>query len=311
MKRILSISCMLLAFFCSLNAQNVVPNAGFESWTDGKADNWTSDFNIQIYVFDINYNAGVQSADAHSGTSAILLQRQIMNVLEEFPVPGICQLGSFDTDSITAMAMSMINGGDYDIDPFKMVKGGTPFTEIPTKVKAWVKYTPDIEKTDALQVYVIAGKNSANGDIILAQGTYNSMAALLDYEEIEVPVNVVIPDETPDFLNIIFATSKSFDCGESELLIDDITVETETGIYELNNLDCTVSPNPAHNLLTLDLHNNLDFSVELYDLAGKKVLEQSHCNGQTSLNVSQLNAGTYLMKVQQGNRISSQKVVVY
>lgn len=312
MKKILSISCMILAFVFSLNAQNVIPNAGFENWTDGKADNWTSSFSMSIYGIPFNYTAGEQSTEAHSGNSAMLLQKKVMSVFgQTFSVPGICQLGSFNTDSITAMALSMIGGNEYDIDPFRMVTGGASFTEMPTKVKAWVKYTPDIEATDALQVYVLAGKHSANGDIVLATGTYNSMEALLEYTEIEVPLEVSIPDETPDFINIIFSTSKSFDCGESELLIDDITVESETGVYEINSLSYTLTPNPAHEMLTIDLHNNLDFSVEMYDLAGKKVLTENRCNGQTSLNVSNLNAGTYLLQVRQGNKISSQKVVLY
>ena len=311
MKKILSISCMLLAFL-SLNAQNVIPNAGFENWTDDKADNWTSSFSMNILGLTFNYTAGEQSTEAYSGNSAMLLQKKAMSVFgQEFSVPGICQLGSFNTDSITAMAMSMIGGGEYDIDPFRMVTGGAPFTEMPTKVKAWVKYTPDIEATDALQVYVLAGKHSANGDIVLATGTYNSMEALLEYTEIEVPLEVSIADETPDFINIIFSTSKSFNCGGSELLIDDITVESETGVYEINSLSYTLAPNPAHEMLTIDLHNNLDFSVEMYDLAGKKVLTENRCNGQTSLNVSNLNAGAYLLQVRQGNKISSQKVVIY
>ena len=304
----------LLLSFCTLFlgiaifAQNTVPNAGFENWTNGSADGWQSSFSVTFGFFPISYTSGEASEDAHSGNYAMSLTTETLSVAgQSVTLPGICQLGNFETDSILAVVM----GGNGDIDPARLVSGGVPFNALPKKVKVWAKYLPDAMSNDAMQVIVLATKNTISGAQIVARGTYKSMTMLDEYTEITIPVEVEMEGETPDFLNIIFASAGTYNCGEAELLVDDVTVEAEMiGVCNINALSCSVAPNPTSDFIRVDLENNDNFTFELYDMNGRKVLAADDCAAAANIDVRGLAKGTYIAKIIQGNDIVAKKVVI-
>ena len=310
MKR-LFLSLFLLSFLVASMAQNPVPNAGFESWTNGTADGWNSAFSMTVYVFPISYSAGEASEDAHSGNYAMSLATQTITVAtESITLPGICQLGNFETDSVQAYILGNLGDSGAEIDPAHFVSGGVPINAVPNNVKVWAKYLPDAMENDAMQIIVLATKHTVSGDIVIARGTYKSMTMLDEYTEIPIPLNVEIADETPDFLNIIFSSANSYNCGQSELLVDDITVDLPSGVCNINALDCSVTPNPSSDYINVRLGNNDDFTFELYDLNGKKVLEVANCSNATAVDVRNVSAGTYIAKITQKNNIAARKIVI-
>ena len=308
-KMFLSVVMFLSCVF--LMAQNTIPNAGFENWTNGKADGWNSTFSMTVYIFPVNYSAGAASTDAHTGDYAMSLSAQSITVATEtITLPGICQLGNFEADSVQAYILGNLGDSGAEIDPAHFVSGGVPINAVPNNVKVWAKYLPDAMKNDAMQIIVLATKHTVSGDIVIARGTYKSMTMLDEYTEIPVQLNVEIADETPDFLNIIFTSANSYNCGQSELLIDDITVDLPSGVCNINSLNCSITPNPSSDYINVKLDNNDDFTFELYDLNGKKVLEVANCNNATAVNVKSLTAGAYIAKISQGNNITARKIVI-
>ncbi len=66
-------------------------------------------------------------------------------------------------------------------------------------------------------------------------------------------------------------------------------------------------PNPASDQLFLKLPENDDFVVSVFDLNGKRQLEQFLSNGENTLNVSALNTGLYIIRAQNKKQILTGK----
>lgn len=309
MKKIF-ISLLFIILFFSLSAQSTIPNGSFENWqSTSEATDWTSSFNGTIMgVFPINYVGGAQTTDAHSGSYAMKLQRQTISYsIGTINIPGICQLGEFNLDSIIAI----IIGGGVDLDLAKIVDGGAPFSEIPYNIKAWIKFNPEAGIIDTMRCHVFLTKyNAILGNVIVAEGDFSTTEPIEEYTEITIPIEVTLPDEIPDFINVVFTSAMGYNCGNGKVFIDDVTAETPSGIKEINKINFSIYPNPAQNFITIHKSDHEIFAIEFYNLQGKKVWEKANCSPNQKLFFHNIAKGTYLVKLMQDSNISYQKLVI-
>lgn len=310
MKRLILFFSFFL-FSYALFPQTTIPNSGFESWEDNKnATDWNSSFSTVVFQFiTVNYAAATKSTDSHSGDFAMQLKRQTVNIPGQDPIylPGICQLGDFNIDTI----VNMVLNGEIDMDITRMMSGGTPFTEIPFTVKAWIKYEPENGADDELMVGVLLTKtNEMLGTLIVAQGNYTYGETIGEYTEITIPIEVLIPDENPEKINIIFSTASGYGCGDAVLYVDDVSVESPSGITAFGSIPCTIFPNPAYDVINISVDNSERFEVTLLDMTGKKILSQNGNSQSATLKVNHLSSGTYLLQLNQGDKKTLHKVVI-
>lgn len=92
------------------------------------------------------------------------------------------------------------------------------------------------------------------------------------------------------------------------------TSTTDISTNEFKNLDINVFPNPASDLIAIQIGNIIgyDYKVELFDLTGR-LIESSKINkGQTIayFDVETLYSGTYLIRITNGNNSETKKVVI-
>ena len=64
-----------------------------------------------------------------------------------------------------------------------------------------------------------------------------------------------------------------------------------------------VYPNPANDVVYIELINDKAVSIYLYDMLGKLILNEKHNDSLIKIDVSQLN-GTYILKVVNENKQS-------
>lgn len=101
-----------------------------------------------------------------------------------------------------------------------------------------------------------------------------------------------------------------------EAAIDDFSVYDAwpTSVKQVNtNNGVKVYPNPANNTLNISLNNVSDNgNIYLYDLTGKQVAGTTINKGNStySINTIALPSGTYMIMIQNGSNILSQKVVI-
>ena len=89
--------------------------------------------------------------------------------------------------------------------------------------------------------------------------------------------------------------------------------------YDFSNLDLAIEnkslseisvfPNPAQNLITLNLQNSNNYEVNIYSVEGKKVLTLN-CNGQiVEIPINELINGYYFIEVIGGDQLYSGKFI--
>ena len=87
-----------------------------------------------------------------------------------------------------------------------------------------------------------------------------------------------------------------------------ITINLYLGINDLDIADLKVYPNPTNDMVTVSYKEVID-SVEVYSMLGQKVVERKGSNTEIALDLTQLSAGTYIIKVVVGQNSQLVKVV--
>jgi Secretion system C-terminal sorting domain/Fibronectin type III domain len=86
------------------------------------------------------------------------------------------------------------------------------------------------------------------------------------------------------------------------------TTEELVGIQDVALSSLTVYPNPSHNTITISSAQQID-SAALYNVTGQQVLQTSINNTTAQLQLQQLQAGVYMLKVQAGAATKTIKVI--
>lgn len=92
--------------------------------------------------------------------------------------------------------------------------------------------------------------------------------------------------------------------GGDVILFDDIYIGTGVGIEDVDNVNVSVYPNPANDVLNIEGEGIQ--KVELMDVNGRTVMTTANAG---SLNISTLAMGVYVVRVITNNGISTQKIV--
>jgi hypothetical protein len=84
-------------------------------------------------------------------------------------------------------------------------------------------------------------------------------------------------------------------------------------LEEAFNPDFTFSikPNPSSNFLNVLIENSVrgDYKIEVYDVLGKMIFNQSLSKMQTSISVSNWKAGIYLVKISNENHSQTKRFI--
>lgn len=96
-----------------------------------------------------------------------------------------------------------------------------------------------------------------------------------------------------------FASNNCDDLGShtQTLSIDDFSIET-VSFY----------PNPVKSELNIRLKSNLETKIEIYDILGKRVFNQT-INSSSTLNTRALRTGIYILKISQGDSSISKRLI--
>ncbi|GGB75649.1 hypothetical protein GCM10007424_14480 [Flavobacterium suaedae] len=117
--------------------------------------------------------------------------------------------------------------------------------------------------------------------------------------------NDLDPSTVIDESGTYYATQTIDDC-ESEPFAVTVSIVLNADGFDKTNF--TYHPNPVKDVLTLSYQNTID-AVQVYSLLGQKVIEQSGNQNEVKLDMSQLAAGNYIVKVVSGATTTTIKVV--
>lgn len=93
-----------------------------------------------------------------------------------------------------------------------------------------------------------------------------------------------------------------------------LSVDEENGgvidvqVMEANDIVSKIYPNPAKDNLTINLKSSERATIKLYNILGQEVKSTSSNNMQTTMNVSDLHAGIYIVKIDQNGQSFTTKI---
>ncbi|MEX1274753.1 MAG: T9SS type A sorting domain-containing protein [Bacteroidota bacterium] len=280
----LLLPAILLLMSATLSAQTI-PNAGFESWTNGNPDNWFT-YNIpQLSLVVIT-----QSSDARSGSSAVRGD-VIVYGTEQDTVPPILILGS--------------------------TTAGAPISVRPSTLKGWYKFKNG--GGDELAIFCFVQKDSmpiGSGELTITQDA----AA---YTQFEVPIEY-FGEGTPDVVNILVVIDsgeKDNAHPDSWFLLDDLSMTTGptsiAGNEEVPSHPWLGQnyPNPFNPGTTIGFGVPVESFVRImiYDILGRHLVtlvegEFAPGSYRKYWNASGLPSGVYVYRMEAGSFRESRKV---
>ena len=77
-----------------------------------------------------------------------------------------------------------------------------------------------------------------------------------------------------------------------------ISAHSTTGIFEAKQISASIFPNPADNILTVQLAELTDAAITLTDIEGKVVMQKSVLQNQFQMDISSLPQATYLLNIE-------------
>lgn len=292
MKNILLGIVMMLMFASATVFGQIIPNSGFENWTDSMtAPGWNSlKQNFGIIVF----SSIKRTTDAHSGSFAAKFRTETIPVINQ-TIPGFANLGGF----------SLTDQEFY---------GGVPANgQKPTKLKGWFKYST--VGTDSVGIGVFCKKynslTSSSDEVgfggIQVAGTQNG------YLYFEFPIDYYTPGVMPDTVDIILssATSETPQAG-SVLFVDDLSFDFAVGIAQtdLNTTSWSVSPNPVKECMRINSSDSREFRLEIFNALGVKVMSKEKVLSGEKVNLKILDKGFYFVTLHSEGTKRTFKIVV-
>lgn len=80
-------------------------------------------------------------------------------------------------------------------------------------------------------------------------------------------------------------------------------------IIEANDLISNIYPNPTNDKVTIDLKNEGNASIQLFNILGQEVKTINAYNNKVEVNVSDLHSGIYIIRVEQNNKTYTTKIM--
>ena len=84
---------------------------------------------------------------------------------------------------------------------------------------------------------------------------------------------------------------------------------TGTGNEEITQMLWTIFPNPAKESVTID-YLPIGSNVNIFDVAGRKIYSSVSDNKQTTINITNLTNGVYIVQVTYNGTVTSKKLIV-
>ncbi|HNS11461.1 MAG TPA: PCMD domain-containing protein [Bacteroidia bacterium] len=274
MKKFTILLFSFITFITELQAQNPLPNASFENWSNfgiyEDPDNWNT-LNSSTAVLGVLTCLKATGADTHSGTNAIKLTTK--NVIGQ-NANGIATTGTINTSTQT-------------------ISGGIAYTGRPDSIAGWYKYT-SVGGDNGFVAFVLL---DASNDTIGFANFTTPAATVSNYTYFSMAINY-FNSGTPTLSRCLLSSSAGFTAViNSTMFIDDLRLIS-------NSTDLKEDPAYVENMVhysassgTIALHSpsgNIK-KIELLDISGKYLTAYNVFSQKAEFELPQLAAGIYII----------------
>lgn len=286
MKKLLAIFFLFIGI---TTFAQTLPNNDMELWDNffgyEQPENWNTPNPYTVFFGSVGVT---KSEDSFNGNySAKLITTEILQ--GQLTVPGVLTLADFSLDFL---------------DSSFSISGGYFLQENIHKLSGYYKYSG--VDGDSASLFMYNFKNNPDTGFDTIGAGYLTLRDATEWQ----PFTIFMQNfnsSVPDTFNVIISSSSLLSAKVgSVLLIDKLTLHTNTGIIDLWNPKnpLKVFPNPAIDIINFQANNIETGSVlTIYNNFGQKIIEKKFDDLLIEINTSALIPGVYVYKLIKENKI--------
>lgn len=261
----------------------------------------------------------VQSADSHSGQSAVQLFSKNLGSIGVQPA-------AFSNGKIDIDIMALLTGGNFDpsqILNYIQFKGGESVGGQVASISAWMKNGDSAHVNNYGFMALALKQITSDSFVVVGQGFQSVAPTLSQYTEVVVNITYPDPNVVPDKLVAVFTSSDLSDttspvANNNSVLVDDVTytmANTGIKIPLMSDNEMLVYPVPASDRVFFNLKSDQqpsDYSLRISNIEGRVISEEQLTTQINSKDVSEWAKGVYFYQLNnlKTNRQQSGKFIV-
>jgi hypothetical protein len=267
-----------------------LPNSEFELWVDygvfQQPEQWSTP-NPFTTILDPTAISVSKSTDAYAGDYSAKLET-INAFGGSVTIPGVLTLAQINVDFISV---------SYSIS------GGFPLKENVSKFSGMYKYQGVAGDSATILIYNFKRDNEGEMDTIGYGAGY-----LIDANSwTPFTVNMqYINSHVPDTFNVIILSSGLNLQAGSTLLVDNLTIETNTGIIDLDleQVSVNIYPNPTSDFVEFETRDiEQGRQIKIYDINGRQINISDFNNRKAQIFINEFPSGLYTYQIILKNKI--------
>jgi hypothetical protein len=188
-------------------------------------------------------------------------------------------------------------------------KPGIACTQNLAQYKFYYQYRPNGNDTAECRVALLSSGTPVAG------GYFKTSAATGSAGWQQAVINFTyINGLTPDTLLILYSSS-SLDYrpkAGSVLWIDDASVSLATGVEEFlaDENEMIIYPNPSNGSFSVKRENNRSQTIEVFNVIGEKIYSGINNREALNIDISTSPKGIYFVRISDGEKITSEKIII-
>lgn len=284
---------VFLFVFMSVNilrGQTVIPNAGFENWTNfgnySDPTGWDTPNQELMMIPFIGITVVSKSTD-HHGTGSFSAKLETKHyTIPSMDVPGFMTCGKLVIN---------LSSGSF------VLSGGVPVVDIPTHLKGYYKYIPKGGDSCAIGI----GLTKTTGAVVdtVGIGSFSTKDTVNDWTPFSAWINY-ISAVAPDTMNIIaISTAQEVMTVGTTLYVDDLYLDYTVGFDKKDPAAGISIYNDRETdrlMVFFDFEISENTSIRLFDMTGRCVSAVEAFpvkNGRKVISYLGMQKGVYVMEV--------------
>ena len=290
----------LLMSVTFLNGQTVIPNPGFENWTNfgnySDPTGWDTPnaelMSIPFFGFTV-----VNKSTDHHGTGSFSAKLETKHLT--FPslnIPGFMTCGKFTVDLAT---------GTF------LLSGGVPVVDIPTHLNGFFKYIP--KGGDSCVIGIGLTKTTGLIKDTIGFGSFSTRDTLNDWTPFSAWINY-ISQTAPDTMNIIAISSAQQVMTVGTILyVDDLSLDYTVG-FDSNDPAAGIriynDRDTKRLMIFIDFEKTESNSIKVFNMTGQEVAsidEGPVKQARKSISYAVMHQGIYILRIAHGTKSFAKK----
>ncbi len=280
----------VLIIVMSINVKAQIPNNGFEDWaTIGSYEDPTGWATMNAVCAGPFYSC-TKSTDHYPvsvGNYSIRLENNTSL-----------------TQTTGGYGMAITNAFDYPFKPAFPIVGN------PTSLCGYYQYNS--LNNDSMFIRIVFFENS----IMLGYNTFITGITTSTWTSFNLPLTYPSADSATLYFSAFYPSGPTDGPkGNSVLYVDNLSFDNLIGSVSeqtSENTTFSLSPNPASNIVTLNIdnRNNADLTLNIYNVIGELVRSDLLKQNQQKINIGDLNNGIYIVEIKSNEWTAKQKLII-